>query len=88
MTQHLRTAHFVALERWTQCRDDGDSKLLRNVGQYLPVYMAQHSRRQPSSVPCEHVTRIAEYAAVINFVAQWKKKNLSWRNAFTAHLEA
>jgi hypothetical protein len=29
--------------------DDGGSKYLRNVGQFLPDYMAQHSRRQSST---------------------------------------
>jgi hypothetical protein len=29
--------------------DDGGSKLLCNVGQYLPDYTLQHPRRQPSS---------------------------------------
>jgi hypothetical protein len=30
--------------------DDGGSNVLWNVGQYLPDYMAQHPRRQPSSI--------------------------------------
>jgi hypothetical protein len=29
--------------------DDGSSKLLWNIGKYLPDYTAQHPRRQPSS---------------------------------------
>jgi hypothetical protein len=29
--------------------DDGGSKLLRNIGQYLRDYMVQHPRRQPFS---------------------------------------
>jgi hypothetical protein len=30
--------------------DDGGSKFLWNVGQYLPDYTAEHPRRQPSLV--------------------------------------
>jgi hypothetical protein len=33
----------------THRRDDGGSKLLWNISQYLPDYMVQHPRRQPSS---------------------------------------
>jgi hypothetical protein len=31
------------------CPDDGGRKFLLNIGQYLPYYMVQLPRRQPSS---------------------------------------
>jgi hypothetical protein len=40
---------MLRLVAWPPTPDDGGSKHLLNVGQYLPDYTAQHPTRQPSS---------------------------------------
>jgi hypothetical protein len=50
--QHVRTSRPGGSHVGDARPDDGGGELLRNVGQYLPDYMAQHPRRQPSSIMC------------------------------------
>jgi hypothetical protein len=43
--KHTDSIHFKGLHN----SNDGGIKLLWNIGQYLPYYMVQYPRRQPSS---------------------------------------